>query len=280
MTDLDTEHRPVALFDASYGNFETEVQTAVRRGAFGEDIGQNSWLTADEWRRYLGLLELSPASTLLDVASGGGGPAMCAALETGCRVVGVDKHAKGVATGSRLAAESRLSERVRFIECDASQRLPFDDASFDAVTCIDSIHHFPDRRAILAEWRRILRPRGQILYTDPILVTGALSNEEIFIRSSLGFFQFTPVGINEQLIAEAGFDLAQREDATENMAIVARRWRETRAVNREKLLQLEGAETFEGQQRFFQVTSVLAAQRRLSRFTFRARVRAGAEPTG
>jgi SAM-dependent methyltransferase len=271
MSDGENRRRPVALFDASYGNFETDVQAAVRRGAFGEDIGQNSWLTADEWRRYLGWLELSATSDLLEIASGGGGPAICAAVETSCRVTGVDQHAKGVATGNKLAADRGLSERVRFVEHDASQRLPFTDGSFDAVTCIDSIHHFPDRRAVLAEWRRVLRPGGRILYTDPILVTGILSNEEIFARSSIGFFLFTPVGINEQLLEQAGFDLVRKEDATDNMATVARRWRETRAENREGLLRLEGAETFEGQQRFFQVTSTVAAERRLSRFTFLAR---------
>ena len=274
MAGRESEPRPVALFDASYGNFETEVQGAVRRGAFGEDIGQNSWLTADEWRRYLGRLELSASTALLDVASGGGGPAICAAVETGSRVVGVDAHAAGIATAGKLAARNRVEERTKFIECDASQRLPFEAASFDAITCIDSIHHFADRRAVLAEWRRILKPGGRILYTDPILVTGSLSNKEIFIRSSLGFFMFTPPGINEQWLAEAGFDLVGQEDATENMAQVARRWRETRAENREKLLELEGAETFEGQQRFFETTSALAAERRLSRFAFHATLRA------
>ena len=58
------------------------------------------------------------------------------------------------------------------------------------------------------------------------------------------------------------------------MATVARGWHEVRAESRERLLALEGTETFEGQQRFFQVTADLAAQRRLSRFTFLALARA------
>ncbi len=33
-------------YDASYGNFETELYSEIRREAFGDDIGQNSWLTA------------------------------------------------------------------------------------------------------------------------------------------------------------------------------------------------------------------------------------------
>ena len=34
-------------YNSNYGNFQTELYANIRREAFGEDIGQNSWLTAD-----------------------------------------------------------------------------------------------------------------------------------------------------------------------------------------------------------------------------------------
>jgi hypothetical protein len=37
---------PVRHYDANYGNFQSELYAEIRREAFGEDIGQNSWLTA------------------------------------------------------------------------------------------------------------------------------------------------------------------------------------------------------------------------------------------
>ena len=66
----------VRHYDANYGNFQTELYAEIRREAFGEDIGQSSWLTADEQDRFLRLLELSPGKRLLDVACGSGGPAL------------------------------------------------------------------------------------------------------------------------------------------------------------------------------------------------------------
>jgi hypothetical protein len=57
-------------YDANYGNFQTELYEEIRREAFGEDIGQNSWLTAEEQDRFLGWLELSGGKTVLDVACG------------------------------------------------------------------------------------------------------------------------------------------------------------------------------------------------------------------
>jgi len=57
-------------YDANYGNFATALYEEIRREAFGEDIGQNSWLTADEQDEYLGWLGLTAGKALLDVACG------------------------------------------------------------------------------------------------------------------------------------------------------------------------------------------------------------------
>src|SRR5271157_496154 len=57
-------------YDANYNNFQTDLYEQIRREAFGEDIGQNSWLTADEQDRFLSWLDLSSGKTLLDVACG------------------------------------------------------------------------------------------------------------------------------------------------------------------------------------------------------------------
>jgi hypothetical protein len=72
-------------YDTLYGTFADEIEAAVRSEAFGEEIGQNSWLTADEHRGFFQLLELRASSQVLDVASGSGGPALFMARTTGCR---------------------------------------------------------------------------------------------------------------------------------------------------------------------------------------------------
>jgi 2-polyprenyl-3-methyl-5-hydroxy-6-metoxy-1,4-benzoquinol methylase len=147
-------------YDANYGNFHTELYEQIRREAFGEDIGQNSWLTANEQDRFLSWLNLFPSKTLLDVACGAGGPALRIAAITSCSVVGIDIHEQGVSTACLLAAQRGLSGIAKFRVVDAAQPLPFPDASFDAITCIDAINHLPNRLHTVTAWARLLSRAG------------------------------------------------------------------------------------------------------------------------
>ena len=45
-------------YDANYKNFQTDVYAQIRLEAFGADIGQNSWLTADESDKFIPWLDL------------------------------------------------------------------------------------------------------------------------------------------------------------------------------------------------------------------------------
>lgn len=265
----------IDLFDSTYGHFEADVLARVRRKTFGEDFGQNSWTTAEEYRRWIRALGLRESSTVLEVASGSGGPALFLAKETGCRVHGVDINAHGIATANERARAMGLAARATFVEASADEPLPFPAESFDAVLCIDSANHFPRRLQVLVEWHRVLRPGGMALFTDPVVVTGLVSNEEFAARSSIGYFVFAPPGVNERLIEEAGFLLLQGEDVTENAAVVSGRWHEARAADRQALVQIEGETRYEGLQRFFHVVHRLTSERRLSRIAYLLRKDAG-----
>lgn len=255
-------------YDANYGHFQTELYAEIRREAFGEDIGQSSWITADEQDRFLPPLELSSGKTLLDVACGSGGPALRMAAKTGCSVVGIDLHEDAISTANALASERGLAPRAEFRIVNAAERLPFPDASFEAVTCIDAINHLPDRPLVISEWSRVLKPGGRLLFTDPTTITGPLSKQELATRSSIGSFLFVPADYDRRVILECGLRLLACEDVTANMAAVAERRGAARASRSVALRQLEGEETFEGQQRFFEVAARIARERRLSRFLY------------
>jgi cyclopropane fatty-acyl-phospholipid synthase-like methyltransferase len=255
-------------YDSNYGNFKNQLYEQVRREAFGEDIGQNSWLTAPELDKFLTYLILEPGKSLLDVGCGAGGPALRIAGAIGCSVVGIDAHAAAITTANSIAAQRNLSAQAKFREANASQTLPFSAATFDAITCIDAINHFPDRPQVLTEWRRVLKLGGRILFTDPIVITGPLSNAEIATRTSAGHYLLVPQGYDEKCLHDAGLRLIASENITCNMAEIADRRRAARAKHTSGLREIEGNSAFEAQQEYLRVASQIAAEGRLSRFLF------------
>ena len=263
----------VDLYGASYGNFATELYADIRRKAFGEDIGQTSWLTASEQDLFIDWLGLTPSSHLLDVACGSGNPTLRIAKKTGCRVSGIDLHAEAIASATASAAESGMDERADFHQGNATEPLPFEDSTFDALICIDAINHLANRTKVLAEWHRVMKPGALLLFTDPIVVTGLITNAEVAIRASIGLFIFGPAGLNEQLLDKAGFEVERVEDRTQNMAENASGWLDARTKREADLRAIEGDDTFAGQQRFLGMAATLARERRLSRVAILARRR-------
>lgn len=259
-----------SYYDTHYGNFETELYAEIRREAFGEDIGQNSWLTASEFDEFLRWLDLSAGKSALDVACGSGGPALRMMASTGCFVVGIDLNGQAISVAKSIASQQEFNGRGEFYVMDATEQLPFSDAQFDAIICIDAIHHFPDRPLVIAEWTRLLRPGGRLLLTDPATVTGQLTSEEVAVRSSSGYFLFVPKGYDEDLITQAGLRLLTCKDVTANMAEIAERRRAVRASRSLRLRNVEGDQAYELQQNFLKVAACIAKEGRLSRFVYLA----------
>jgi SAM-dependent methyltransferase len=258
----------VNLYDNVYGDFGGAAEAAVRQETYGEDIGQSSWMTVGEWRRFADHVRVRPESHVLEVGSGSGGPAVYLAATTRCRITGVDINESGVQNGERLASRYQVAGRATFKRVDASQPLPFPDASFNAVISNDAICHLPNRLDVLRDWHRLVDRRGRILFTDALVVTGPLSHEEIATRSSIGFYVFVPPGENERLIELAGFRLVLTEDLTEDAAVIAERWHRARQRHRDALVEREGHANFDGLQRFLACVQRVSAERRLSRFAY------------
>ncbi len=264
------------FYGAQYSRFASPLAARMRGEVYGEDIGQQGWRTGAEQAEIADLLGLGPETHVLDVACGAGGPSLALVERTRCQLTGLDAEPAGIAHAESQASSRGLSDRARFSVLDCSGRLPFADGRFDALLCVDAVCHFPDRPATLAEWARLVRGGGRLLFTDPAVLTGAMARSEMDARASAGPFLVVPPGLNEKALESAHLTLLRSEDHTAAMAEIAGLWHATRLRHAAALEREEGAAWFAQRQHFLSMTAQLASTRRLSRFLYLAEKPVGA----
>ena len=172
-----------------------------------------------------------------------------------------------MASATALAEQLDLAARVRFELRDAGQPLSFPDGAFDAICCFDAIGHFLDRDRLFAEWSRLLKPGGRLLFTEQI-VRGLISNEEIAQRSPSVTFMISVPGLSERLLGEKYLKLTHREDLTHTLADVAKRHCAARLHHSAELRVLEGDNLFDTLTTYRAVAERLAREGRLAHVLF------------
>jgi ubiquinone/menaquinone biosynthesis C-methylase UbiE len=112
---------------------------------------------------------LAPGMTVLEVGPGNGRYTLAAAQRVGPegRVVAVDIEPRMVErVERRMAAEGVLNVEARVADV---YDLPFDGGSFDAIYMTAVIGEIPEPARALAEFRRVLRPRGTLAFSELLM---------------------------------------------------------------------------------------------------------------
>ena len=161
--------------------------------------------------------KINQSTHVLDLCCGLGGPARYLAYHYGCRVTGVDMNTDRLAGAVRLTERTKLQDRVLFHHANALQT-GLADETFDVIVSQEAFCHIPNKKTLITECVRLLKPGGRIVYTD-ILARSNMTNE---IRSRLETeMVFSELSTLEQychLLEEKGCQVIEVEDLSDNWA--------------------------------------------------------------
>lgn len=261
-----TETTPA--YDALYRHFDSPLMCRLREEAYGEDLGQHSWVTADELRADIVRLQLAAGQRMLDLGCGPGGPLVFAVKATGCQGIGLELSLSAIESARARARNAGVAARLEFVQADLDLALPREGQPADAAMALDVVLHLRDRERFLREVAALLRPAARLLFTDAGIVSGAVSNIELQRRSSHGFTQFVPPGFNERAIAAAGLELLDCEDRTASVSRNAGGRLRAMQRHRDALEASIGKAALADQLAYLETVAELADRRALTRWMF------------
>ncbi|WP_119300069.1 methyltransferase domain-containing protein [Dongia deserti] len=153
-------------------------------------------------REIMGGIDLS-GKRVLDIGCGIGGLDQVLVELGAANVMGVDVGAPLIARARQRVTDDRISFKVIAPE----KPLPFADASFDIVFTKDAWLHVIDKRALLREVHRVLKPGGRLAGGDWMKGPGPFSADMLYFIELEGI-PYHPTTLTDYglMLHEFGFE--------------------------------------------------------------------------
>ncbi|WP_372892247.1 methyltransferase domain-containing protein [Rhodosalinus sp.] len=197
-----------------------------------KDIKEASDVTVD--RMIAKLPAFSDGTRVLDIGAGYGGAMRRLVGQRGGQATCLNISEVQNDTNRHRNRTQGFADTIRVVH-GVFEDIPEPDASYDIVWSQDAILHSDQRHAVLGEVRRVLKPGGLFVFTDPMQADDAdpAALQPVYDRlqlASLGSFRFY------REAAEAlGFETVEQEDLTHNLRAHYARVREDMLANYDKL---------------------------------------------
>lgn len=112
--------------------------------------------------------ELQGDERVLDIGCGSGSALRYACrFLTGGRATGIDPSPAMIRVAERQSQNQELPQGISF-HVSGAEALPLPDDSVDVAFAINSLHHWADQQAGLAEVRRVLAPTGRLILLEEV----------------------------------------------------------------------------------------------------------------
>ncbi len=117
------------------------------------------------WRKKVAKILTSDTKNVLDVATGTGELAIEIAKNKNIRITGIDISQGMLDIGIIKLKNQNLSHQIKLIKAD-SEKLPFNDNSFDASTVAFGVRNFEHLEQGLLEMKRVIKEGGKIIVLE------------------------------------------------------------------------------------------------------------------
>ncbi len=178
--------------------------------------------------------QLNAQSKVLDAGSGYGGSARYLAKQFGCHVTALNVSETENRRNRQMTREQKL-EHLIDVKDGSFEDIELDDRSIDVIWSQDAILHSGNREQVIAEFARVLKPGGHLIFTDPMqddnCPEGVLDNvlQRIHL-DTLGSIEFYRTQTKKHGLEEVCID-----KMTENLIIHYSRVAEELEKNRDSL---------------------------------------------
>jgi sarcosine/dimethylglycine N-methyltransferase len=249
MSDRDIQEA-AARYRATYDTALSQLQSRVWGGnlhlGLFEDPAEP--LLAAQMRANRSMAaaaRLRPGQTVVETACGVGGTARFLAKEHGVKVVATNIAETQLAEARELTQRAGLDHLVDFRFADYHD-LPFADASFDVWWCQEALLYSVDKRRVMQEAIRVVRPGGRLIMSDLLLEESVAGAARDSFTAKLKAPNMWSLARWDALIHELPVTILERHDWARHTLLTFERVLANLQDAREEFTRRIGSEMIEG----------------------------------
>jgi len=216
------ENTVIRYYDSHPIN-ESQIMDAIKGLDLGDEplrphhlfaFDQDHFGGLEATRTLAQLTQMNAESVVLDVCSGVGGPSRFFADQYGCCVTGIDFTETRRKTAIKLTEMVGLSDKVTFIQSDATD-MPFDDNEFDIIVAQEAWCHIGDKNQLISECSRVMRTGGTLAFTDIVKHDAATDHTLERLGHEMTFQGLASINDYVSILKHHGFNIKEVSDLTD-----------------------------------------------------------------
>ena len=184
-------------------------------------------------------------SIILDVCSALGGPARHLSKMFGCKVTGLDATQKMIDEAIKRTKNLSYSNLIEYKLGNALD-MPFKTETFNVVWGQDAWCYITDKKKLIEESYRVLKPNGVIAFTDWLQTDDMTFQEWNDLNSFMAFPYLETLDGYEELLNKIGFKNIEKEDLSSDFTAHCHKYQTVLRMDlKEGIIKTYGNELFE-----------------------------------